>query len=210
MVAVLSLASDAGAQLRYGFRFGGVFSRPSLSGVPTPDSQTNKGDAIRLKKGSGFSGGLMLEYQFEKCGFAPDIALLYTRYSNTFSGPLTADLEVQGPGKNFLEVPLHLKYKFWLSSTKKLVAPMVYTGPSFLFGLDKNTTGLPDRKRFDAGWDVGVGIDIINFIQLQAGYRFGLTNAAATAPASGSIGAAPDLKLHLNGWTVAANIIFDF
>lgn len=193
---MLAAAMPATAQLRYGFRFGGIFSKPEISHAD-----------LSVSNGSGFSGGMMFEYQFEKCGFAPDIAILYTRYSNKLNSDAGNSM-YQGPGKNFIEVPLHLKYKFWLSASKKLVAPMVFTGPSLMTGLDKNSPDLPGRKRFDAGWDVGVGIDIINFIQLQAGYRFGLTNAIATAlPESASTKAA---KLHLNGWTVAANIIFDF
>ncbi len=99
---------------------------------------------------------------------------------------------------------------------------MLYTGPSLMFALDKalplavapandpaganSVSGLytpPGVKRFNAGWDVGLGIDIINFIQLQAGYRFPLTNALSTSPSSNA-------KLHLNAWTLSANILFDF
>lgn len=64
---------SADAQLRYGFRFGGDFAKATIG---------NNGDIpVSLVNRSGFSGGLALEYQFEKCGFAPDVALLYTRYN---------------------------------------------------------------------------------------------------------------------------------
>ncbi|MDE6554123.1 MAG: PorT family protein [Muribaculaceae bacterium] len=190
LLAVLLSSFSASAQLRYGFRLGGDFSKASLSGAP----------GLSMKNGSGFSGGLLLEYQMENCGFAPDIAVLYTRYSSRLID------EVSGPaklGRNFIEVPLHLKYKFYLSSTNNLVAPMVYTGPSLLVRLGKANPEQLATKSLQPGWDLGIGLDIINFIQLSAGYRFGLGNAVGHT-------AIPGTCLHTNGWNVSANIIFDF
>ena len=190
LMAVLLSSLSAAAQLRYGFRLGGSFAKASISDAP----------GMSIKNGSGFSGGLLLEYQMESCGFAPDIAVLYTRYSSRLMD------EVSGPakiGRNFIEVPLHLKYKFYLSSTNNLVAPMVYTGPSLLFRLGKANPEQMQTKAMQPGWDLGIGIDIINFIQLSAGYRFGLGNALSQS-------AVPGACLHTNGWNVSANIIFDF
>ena len=189
-MSVLLFSLCAEAQLRYGFRLGGSFATPSLSDA----------SGMSVKKGSGFSGGLLLEYQMENNGFAPDIAVLFTRYSSRLID------EVAGPaklGRNFIEVPLHLKYKFFLSSTNNLVAPMVYTGPSLLIRLGKGNPEQMSTKSLQPGWDLGVGLDIINFIQLSAGYRFGLGNAVSRS-------AVPGACLHTNGWNISANIIFDF
>ncbi len=190
LFSVYLASLPAGAQLRYGFRLGGDFAKASLSDAP----------GMSMKNGSGFSGGLLLEYQFENNGFAPDIAVLYTRYSSRLID------EVSGPakiGRDFIEVPLHLKYKFYLSSTNNLVAPMVYTGPSLLFRLGKGNPEQMATRSVQPGWDVGIGLDIINFIQLSAGYRFGLGNAVSES-------AVPGVCLRTNGWNVSANIIFDF
>lgn len=190
LMAVLLSSLSASAQIRYGFRVGGSFSKASISNAP----------GMSMKNGSGFSGGLLLEYQMESNGFAPDIAVLYTRYSSRLLD------EVSGPakiGRDFIEVPLHLKYKFYLSSTNNLVAPMVYTGPSLLVRLGKSNPEQMSTKSLQPGWDVGIGFDIINFIQLSAGYRFGLGNAVSRC-------AVPGACLHTNGWNVSANIIFDF
>ena len=190
MLAIMLSSLSATAQLRYGFRLGGLFAKASLSDAP----------GMSVKNGSGFSGGLLLEYQMESCGFAPDIAVLYTRYSSRLID------EVSGPaklGRDFIEVPLHLKYKFYLSSTNNLVAPMVYTGPSLLVRLGKGNPEQMATKSLQPGWDVGIGFDIINFIQLSAGYRFGLGNAVSHS-------AVPGAWIHTNGWNVSANLIFDF
>ena len=157
-MTVLLSSLSASSQLRYGFRLGGSIAKASLSDAP----------GMSMKNGSGFSSGLLLEYQMESCGFAPDIAVLYTRYSSRLID------EVSGPaklGRDFIEVPLHLKYKFYLSSTNNLVAPMVYTGPSILCRLGKSNPEQMSTKSIQPGWDVGFGLDIINFIQLSAGYR---------------------------------------
>ena len=190
LIAVLLSSLSATAQLRYGFRLGGSFAKASLSDA----------SGMTVRNGSGFSGGLLLEYQMEANGFAPDIAVLYTRYSSRLID------EISGPagfGRDFIEVPLHLKYKFYLSSTNNLVAPMLYTGPSLLFRLGKSNPGQMQTKAVQPGWDLGIGIDIINFIQISAGYRFGLGNAVSRS-------AVPGACLHTNGWNVAANLIFDF
>lgn len=189
-ILTISLCAPAGAQLRYGFRFGGSFAKARLSDAP----------GLSLKNGSGFSGGLMLEWQMEKNGFAPDIAILYTRYNSRVAPP---DASPVSFGRNFIEVPLHLKYKFFLSKTKNLVAPLVYTGPSLFFRLGHGDSEPIATKTVQPGWDVGLGIDIINFIQITAGYRFGLGNALSHAYI-------PDASLHTDGWNLSANLIFDF
>ena len=189
-MAVLLSSLSASGQLRYGIRLGGSFAKASLSDAP----------GMSIKNGSGFSGGILLEYQMENNGFAPDIALMYTRYSSRLID------EVSGPvklGRNFIEIPLHLKYKFYLSASNNLVAPMVYTGPSLLIRLGQGNPELVSTKSVQPGWDLGVGLDIINFIQISAGYRFGLGNAVSQS-------AVPGACLHTDGWNVAANLIFDF
>lgn len=231
MIMAVATSFAADAQLRYGFRFGGDFAKATLgnanalSGASLASYDTNNyKEPVSLVNRSGFSGGLVLEYQFEKCGFAPDIALLYTRYNTRLA---LQDEKPQSFGRNFIEIPIHLKWKFWIPQTKNLFAPMVYTGPSIMFRLDHNS-GInyaypspspaipnvgqaPARSElpihtfksnvFQPGWDVGIGFDIINFIQITAGYRFGLGNA---------LNSPKDVTLHTNAWTVAATLLFDF
>ncbi len=190
LLTFMIISLPAAAELRYGFRLGGDFAKASLCNDP----------GMSMKNGSGFSGGLLLEYQMENNGFAPDIAVLYTRYSSRLMD------EVSGPaklGRDFIEVPLHLKYKFFISSTNNLVAPMIYTGPSMFIRLGKGNPEQIKTKSIQPGWDLGIGVDIINFIQLSAGYRFGLGNSVSES-------SVPGVCLHTNGWNVAANIIFDF
>ncbi|MBD5358172.1 MAG: PorT family protein [Bacteroides sp.] len=191
LITLLCFSTGASSQLRYGFRFGGEFASAQLKNAP----------GYSLDNRSGFSGGLDLEYQFTKCGFAPDLAIVYKRYNTRLKS------DYQSPksfGRDFIEVPLRLKYKFWLKSTKDLVGPMIYTGPSVMFRLDNGKDCPMTTKRIQAGWDVGIGFDIINFIQITGGYRFGLGNTVD------SFAGIPAASLHTNGWHVDVTILFDF
>lgn len=188
---IIAAVSSAEAQFRYGFRLGASFVDAKMKNAP--------GYAIVNK--SGFEGGIDFEYQHPSSGFAADIAILYDRYNAQLKGP---DGNVGSFGRNHIEIPLHVKYKFWLSSFHDLFAPLVYTGPSFLMRLDDNHNRALSTNDIQPGWDVGIGVDIINFIQITGGYRFGLGNSVK------SFTGCPDATLRTNAWNVAATILFDF
>lgn len=184
-------AVNSPAQLRYGFRFGGDIAAAKL----------NDAANASLCNRSGFSGGLVLEYQMPQCGFAPDIAVLYTRYNSRLSEDSKSLVNF---GRNFIEVPLHLKYKFWIKSFHDLFGPMVYTGPSVAFRIGNDAKAPMSSKKTQPGWDVGIGFDIVNFIQITGGYRFGLGNAIDSYPGN------PNASLHTNAWNISATLLFDF
>lgn len=180
-------------QLRYGLSLGGSFAKASLSDA----------NGYPLRNKSGLRAGLMLEYQLPSHGLAFDAAVHYLCF-NTRIVPDFLNREFKC-GTNFIEVPLHVKYKFWLPATKNLFAPMLVTGPSFAINVDKHTSDVPMRqKRFQCGWDVGVGFDAVNFLQISAGYRFAFGNAVDEFPG------ARLATLRNNGWFLQTAILFDF
>ena len=192
IILVMSLCGSSGmmAQLRYGFRLGGEFADMTLKNSPGCDAVNR----------SGFSGGLMLEYQMPRCGFAPDIAVVYSRYNARFR---VSDHDILDPGRNYIDIPLHFKWKFWLKSFHNLFGPMIYTGPSLSVNVDKTNGRDANLKKLQPGWDVGIGFDIVNFIQITGGYRFGLGNAINDFPMAG-------VCAHANSWNLTVNILFDF
>lgn len=192
-IIVVLCSPAASAQWRYGFNFGGSIA----------DGRLSSAEGYSLVNRSAFRGGLTFEFQIPPSSFplAFDASLLYNRYNCRLRN---ADGEVLSFGRNYLEVPLNIKYKFWLSRFSNLFAPMILTGPSFIYRLDGNDRSPLKAKRFQPGWNFGVGIDIINFIQLTASYRLAFGNAARTFDAR------PDAKFRSNCWTVSAVILFDF
>lgn len=195
-VMITSIASSVNAQFRYGINAGVSIAKPDLSGTV--------GTGAVIESGAGFRGGLTLEYQVPTLGLAFDASVDYLRYNLRLANERGAS-DYTDIGRNFIEVPLNIKYKFWLGNFHNLVAPMVMTGPSFMFNLDKQPENAPlTQKRFQPGWNIGLGFDIINFIQLNAGYRFAFGNAIKHSDLMGSA------KLRNKGWYVSATLLFDF
>lgn len=189
VIAFITGTAEGYSQFRYGLRLGGIFDSYALHDTKE----------YYLKDGSGFNGGLVIEYQLPGTGFAPDFALLYTRHHVKI-----VDIENTSSDKlpvNYIDLPLHLKYKIPAGILRNIVEPLVYTGPTFAFRLGKSSILLPTEV-FQPRWDIGVGFDIANFIALTGGYTFGLKNVVSY----GENG--PSLKT--NGWNIAVNIMFDF
>lgn len=189
---IFACSGISSAQLRYGFNFGGSFAEARLSDA----------SGFSLDNQSGFRGGLVLEYQLPSSGLAFDGSVLYHRY-NTRLIEHSNDAR-SAFGRNFIELPLNVKYKFWISSINNLAAPFIFTGPSFMFNVSSSKLTLLKQKRFQPGWNVGIGLDVINFLQLQAGYRFGIGNSLR------SLAGADDASLHTSGWHLSAILLFDF
>jgi len=192
VIALMAFAAgcvECPAQLRYGFNIGGSLANTKLSDA-----------AFSADNKRGFRGGLTLEYQLPTSGLAFDGSVLYHRYNTK----LKVNDERSDFGRNFIEVPLNVKYKFWMCSIRNLAAPFIYTGPSFMFHVDPKHSEMASLNRFQPGWNVGVGFDIINFLQIQGGYRFGIGNAIHRSQLS------PEASMHLSGWNISATLLFDF
>lgn len=201
-VMITFIASSAGAQFRYGINAGVSIAKPDLTGLYITGNTRPM-----IESGAGFRGGLTLEYQVPTLGLAFDASVDYLRYNIRLTSKRggVVDNKYTDIGRNFIEVPLNIKYKFWLGNFHNLVAPMVMTGPSFMFNLDKQPENAPlTQKRFQPGWNVGLGFDIINFIQLNAGYRFAFGDAIKHSDILSNA------KLRNKGWYVSATILFDF
>ena len=141
----------------------------------------------------------MLEYRMPKCGFAADIAVVYTRYNTHLPDD---GVKTKPFGRDFIEVPLHLKYKLRLPAFHDLFGPLVYTGPSLMIRTSDSEPENFTTRPLQPGWDVGIGFDIVNFIQITGGYRFRTWQRREKLPGNATY--------RTNGWNVAANLIFDF
>lgn len=179
------------AQLRYGIKLGAEFSHPSAK---------NSFDAT-IDGGSGFTGGLQLEYQVPICGLAFGVSALYEHRVMNVETQLyyriSPDYPANAPntvidksGGEFFAVPFDVKYKINLGILHNLVTPYVLTGPDFAFRLNKAV-----GSSMHLGWNVGGGIDVVNFIQISGGYRFGLNKIYG---------------MRDNGAFVNVGILFDF
>ena len=104
--------------------------------------------------------------------------------------------------KNFLEIPLNLKYKIGLPLISKIITPYVLTGPAFAFKLDKNSVDALKTKTCQVAWNVGVGVELIQHLQITGSYGFGINNIADHWVNTESA------KVKNNYWTVTAAWLF--
>lgn len=182
LIAVMSIgAADAG--LRFGVKVGTNVNHLSVTNVKDNFAGNNR---------AGFLGGVMAEYMTPLLGIGFDLGLQYAYLNSSVSD-----------NKNFIQIPLNLKYKISLPMVGSFLAPYIFTGPSFDFKLDKAAVEALKTKTFQAVWNVGVGLELIKHLQIGASYGFGINNIMDKV-----ITDMTGEKYHNNYWTISAAWLF--
>ena len=131
IVAMLICMGSANAKiLRFGVKAGANFNKLSFS--------ENVVNDINKANSSGWEAGLMLEANVPIVGLGVDLSLMYARMNNNGSIYNSQNELVYDASKNFLMLPLNIKYKLTLPAIGHYVAPYIFTGPNFMFNFDKN------------------------------------------------------------------------
>lgn len=197
LVAVLSIGV-ANAEFRFGVKVG-----LNVNNIKISNAQELKDNA------AGFTGGVMADFTVPLIGIGADASIMYTRMNSQPSittSPDGASLLTVDQNKNFLEIPINLKYKFKLPVVGSFVAPYIFTGPDFAIKLGKNTVNEIKTKTCQVAWNVGLGVELVNHLQIGASYGFGINNIAKKV--AGSYIDVQDLNLKNNYWTVTAAYLF--
>ena len=200
MLAMLGVGA-ANAQFRFGVKAGLNLNKldfKNLENSLDPDS------------GLGYTAGVVADFHIPVIGLGFDASLMYTRM-NSGGEISTVDasgkvVEEQVFAKNFIELPINVKYKFSLPVVGSFLAPYIYTGPSFAFKLDKNTLEYVKSKTCQIAWNVGLGIELFNHLQVGASYGFGINNIVEKTNFGGIN--AEVLKVKNNYWTISAAYLF--
>lgn len=158
---------------------------------------------------TGWEAGLMLEGTVPIIGIGFDVSLMYARMNNSsqgyyFDNGSPVIFNGENAGKNFIMLPVNLKYKLQLPVISKIFVPFIFTGPDFAFKLDKNIINAVKTKTCQVAWNVGLGIQLLSHLQVAASYGFGLTNLADKYKLSD----AQDLNVKNNYWTITAAWLF--
>lgn len=206
LVAAVSLSFGAHAEKI--FRFG-----------PKVGTEIN---SMRLDKSvfdsenrAGFTGGLMFEANVPVIGISVDLSVMYV-HRIAKSGINTDGLKdpqimdqmnsLKDISRDYIEIPLHLKYRLGLPIVGKYVAPYIFTGPSFgILASKKAITEAYNSKSFDVSWNFGLGVQLFSHLQLGASYGLGITK---TLEKVSSISAGPEISGRNNYWTVTAAWLF--
>lgn len=192
-VILLSGSMVANAQFRFGVKAGVNLNNINWSNLKGNFTKDN---------GCGFTGGVMTEFQIPIIGLCFDASLMYTQMTASYEDVETSDnmKEVLQQKKNFLEVPINVKYRIGLIPVLK---PYVFTGPSFAFKFGGDDSVLK-TKAFQCAWNVGAGLELFNHVQIGASYGFGVNNILKNVVGNTS----DNIKAKNNYWTITAAYLF--
>lgn len=184
-------ATSANAQVKFGVK----------AGVAVNELKFDS-DVLNSDNRAGFTGGLMLEVMLPIANLGFDVSAMYVHRTSDVS---SEDIE-RNVNRDYIEIPLNLKWKIGLPIVGKIVTPYIFTGPSVAFLTSK--TAINDalkNKKVDVAWNFGAGVQLINKIQIGASYGIGLTK---TLEAIGADLDPADIEGKNRYWTITAAYLF--
>ena len=158
----------------------------------------------------GITAGVQAEFMIPMINFGFDVSVMYTHMKSEleFNPKEVGSMVVNksNESRNFIEIPLNLKYKFGIPVVSSFLKPYVFTGPTAAFRLgDKSIWhGSIEEKAIQWGWNLGAGLEFINHLQVGFNYTFGMNNIAEKV----GLNALDGVKLKNNYWTVSAAWLF--
>lgn len=193
-IAAIFAFGHASADFRMGVKAGLNFNKLHYSNLP---SYLNDAD-----NRTGWQAGLMAEFTVPIVNIGMDASILYSRQN--------LDNDEILKNKDYLDIPVNLKWKIGIPVIKNIVSPLIYTGPDFLVALNKKTFDNIKTKTCEVGWNLGAGVELFKHLQLQAGYTWGLNSLVNITDQAGiDLGIhTEDYKVKKNYWTLTAAYLF--
>lgn len=161
---IITATSTAHGQVRFGVK----------GGITLNELKWDK-DIVSKDNRAGFTAGLMMEIGLPVVGLGIDVSVLYAhRQDDMYLEDTYQDIKLK---RDYLDIPLNVKYKIQIPVLSKIISPFVTTGPDFALMLsDTEKVDLKTRK-WNTSWNVGFGAELFRKIQIHANYGIGLTKA---------------------------------
>lgn len=203
IVFILLLSAPAFSQIKFGVR--------ASVGLNNPDFKTLD-EKFNVENMTSYSIGPSIEAMFLPLGIADfgiDAALLYNDNKMTISRlsgeGTSADIDVSN---RYLNLPVNAKLKFGLGMLPlRLFATAGPWAGYLIDGDDFDIDGVVNSvkaKEFQAGANLGLGVELLRFLQVGLNYSVKLTDSYSIDK--------PDWSKPLNGknesWTVTGTIYF--
>lgn len=161
VMVVLATLQPLSAQMKFGIKAGLNLSSNSLSNVTDPSQKLQK------ESYNGFLVGPTVEAMFPFIGWGLDLSLLYSQKGIAFQDFGNASI-------SYIDVPLNLKYKLGIP---KLIGIYATAGPYISYAFADKITGdklkALDINKFDLGANIGLGVELLNKLQVGATYSVG-------------------------------------
>ncbi|MBO5054069.1 MAG: PorT family protein [Muribaculaceae bacterium] len=195
VIAIVALTMPAHAEFKIGPRVG-----------LTVNSLKFSDDLWSSDNRAGFTGGLQVEFTAPVIGIGMDASVMYVRRDSKFyQEDANGETSYTNLSKDWIEIPLNLKWKINIIGIGKIIKPYIFTGPSFAFlTSSKAISEAWESKKFDVSWNFGFGAELINHLQIGASYGIGMTKAAKHLGISNG----GDVTGRNKYWTVTAAWLF--
>ncbi len=191
----IACAMPASAQFSWGPKVGFTTSKLHLND-----------DALDSKNQTGFTGGLMAEVMLPVFNLGVDGSVMYVHRAAKVG---VEDLGETTIKRDYIEIPINLKWKIGIPAIGNIVTPYLFTGPSFAFLCsEKDYKNFIENKSCDITWNFGLGVQLLNKIQVSASYGLGLTKAIETKAFDVDDVEVPIYNGKDRYWTVTAAYLF--
>lgn len=160
VVLIITATSTAQSQVRFGVK-GGI----TLNKLKWDKEVVNKDNR------AGFTAGLMMEIGLPVVGLGLDASVLYAHREDDM---YFEDVKLK---RDYLDIPLNVKYKVQIPVLCKIITPFVTTGPDFALMLGDTDKGDFKTRKWNTSWNVGFGVELFRKLQVHANYGIGLTKA---------------------------------
>ena len=193
--AAIVAAVPSQAQFKFGLKAGAAINSLKFSNSEELKSSFSKDNR------AGFVGGAMIEFTVPVIGLGFDLSALYVHRETK-----SVDEDFDNIKRDYIDIPINLKYKLSIPVINKVVKPFVTTGPSFAFLTSKKAIeDAYKNKSVDIAWNFGFGLELLSHVQVAASYGLGLTNTLKAVGVT-------DNSEKINGknryWTVTAAYLF--
>lgn len=186
VVAFGLTAVPAEAQFRIGPKVGTNISKLSFD---------NK--AFSSDNRAGINAGIMTEFTVPVIGIGVDLSVMYVRRNDKF---LKGNEGAENIHRDYIDIPLNLKWKINIPVINNIVRPFITTGPDFAFLTSKRSFNNFRNKKCDVSWNFGLGIELFKHLQVAGSYGIGLNKITGNE----------DYKVEGKNkyWTVTAAYLF--
>lgn len=198
LILLLMITTATNAQVRFGLRGEVGLNKPSFTK-----------DIVEVENLTGFKLGPTAEFQLPLINLGIEGSLLYSNDKMNVTGISEEGVQstVQKVSNHYLDVPVNLKYRFGSILPVKV---FVAGGPYARFLLSGDDVKISDAtenikaKNFEAGINLGAGVEIFSRLAVGVQYGFILTDNYGTDK--------PEWKDALNGkdgtWALTATVYF--
>lgn len=158
VVALLAVSvAPASAQFRMGVR----------AGMNVNKMHFNK-SVFDSDNSTGFTAGVIGELMVPMLPIGFDLSLMYARHAADVSYTVGQEVVNVTKKADYIDIPLHFKWRLGLPLIGKIINPYIFTGPQVSLLLGKRNFDGFSLKRTEMAWNLGVGLQLVSHLQVSA------------------------------------------